>query len=139
MSAKDVFECDSTRQEIRASDVAETIRRAHPRGEQLPFHEAAGLRSRLDEIGGEECERDRHVDLSDAAPLALGNAFDSDACVVDKLLESAAPPRSRRPRWRGSVEKRVQLVNDCFEAERDFHASSGSPGDRAGLGRLGDP
>jgi hypothetical protein len=37
------------------------------------------------------------------------------------------------------VEKRVQLENDCFEAERDFHAFSGSPGDRAGLSRFRDP
>ena len=29
------------------------------------------------------------------------------------------------------VEKRVQLVNDWFEAEGDFHTFSDSPGDRA--------
>ena len=29
----------------------------------------------LDEIGCEEGERDRHVDLADAAALALGDAF----------------------------------------------------------------
>src|SRR5882757_1253674 len=38
----------------------------------------------------------------------------------------------------GSVKKGVQLVNDWLEAESDFHALSGSPGNRAGLGRLGD-
>ena len=39
----------------------------------------------------------------------------------------------------GSVKKRVQFVNDWLEAEGDFHAFSGSPGDRAGLGRFRDP
>jgi hypothetical protein len=38
----------------------------------------------------------------------------------------------------GSVKKGVQFVNDWLEAEGDFHALSGSPGNRAGLGRLGD-
>ena len=38
----------------------------------------------------------------------------------------------------GGVKKRVELVNDWLEAEGDFHAFSGSPGDRAGLGRLGN-
>src|SRR5262249_23668417 len=38
-----------------------------------------------------------------------------------------------------SVKKSVQLVNDWFEAKGDFHAFSGSPGTRAGLGRLRDP
>src|SRR5882724_6318915 len=37
------------------------------------------------------------------------------------------------------VKKRVQLVNDWLEAEGDFHAFSGSPGDRAGLGRPRNP
>src|SRR6266581_8642029 len=39
----------------------------------------------------------------------------------------------------GSVKQRVQLVNDWLEAEGDFHAFSGSPGDRAGLGRPRNP
>src|SRR5215510_4636164 len=38
-----------------------------------------------------------------------------------------------------SVKKGVQLVNDWFEAERDFQAFSGSPRTRTGLGRLRDP
>src|SRR6266850_4424417 len=39
----------------------------------------------------------------------------------------------------GCVKKRVQLVNDWLEAEGDFHAFSGSPGDRASLGRPRNP
>src|SRR6266545_3823345 len=49
----------------------------------------------FDEIGSEECERDRHADLAVAASLALGDAFDSDACVIDNLLKPAASPRDR--------------------------------------------
>jgi hypothetical protein len=39
----------------------------------------SAFESGFDEIGGEECERDRHVDLADAVALALGDAFDSSA------------------------------------------------------------
>src|SRR5262245_12358233 len=49
----------------------------------------------LDEIRSEECEGDGHVDLADAASLALGDAFDGGACVIDKFLEPAAPARDR--------------------------------------------
>ena len=38
-----------------------------------------------------------------------------------------------------AVKKRVQLVNDWFEAKDDFHAFSGSPGTRADLSRLRNP
>src|SRR5262249_14685810 len=49
----------------------------------------------LDEIGSEECKRDRHVDLADAAALAFGDVFDVQACVIDKLLEPTTPTRDR--------------------------------------------
>ena len=39
----------------------------------------AALDGGADEFGREECERDRHVDMTDAAPLARGNLL----CVVD--------------------------------------------------------
>jgi len=48
-----------------------------------------------DEMGGKESERDRHIDFSDAAALALGNAFDGDACILDNLLKPTAPARNR--------------------------------------------
>jgi hypothetical protein len=49
----------------------------------------------IDEIRGDECERDCHIDFSDGTPLARGNIFDSDACIIDQLFEPTAPARWR--------------------------------------------
>src|SRR5262245_1573744 len=46
-------------------------------------------------IGRQEGQRYRHIDLTQAALLSTSYAFDSDACIIDKLLEPAAPPRDR--------------------------------------------
>src|SRR5215510_10261961 len=51
--------------------------------------------SGLHKIGRQEGQRYRHVDLTQAALLSVSDAFDSDACVLDKLLEQAAPSRDR--------------------------------------------
>src|SRR5262245_1522154 len=51
--------------------------------------------SGLHKIGRQKGQRYRHIDLTYAALLSLSDAFDGDACVVDKLLEPAAPPRDR--------------------------------------------
>jgi hypothetical protein len=48
------------------------------------------------EIGGEESEGDGHVDLSYAAPLALGDAFRICIRVGKKFLEPAAAARSQQ-------------------------------------------
>src|SRR5262249_2424313 len=50
------------------------------------------------EIGRQEGKRDRHVDLPNAAPLALGDAFRICVRVGKKFVESSAlsMPRSRR-------------------------------------------
>jgi hypothetical protein len=65
------------------------------------------INGRLDEVGREECERDRHVDLARSAALASGDAFGSGSGVGNKLVEPAASPRDRcdqdctvlRPDW----------------------------------------
>src|SRR5215510_6518575 len=44
-------------------------------------------------IGRQEGQRYRHIDLTQAALLSLSDAFDSDACVFDKLLKPTAPAR----------------------------------------------
>jgi hypothetical protein len=46
---------------------------------------------RFDEIGREERKRDRHIDLTDAAPLAFGNSFGRGLDVSCKFIE---PPAS---------------------------------------------
>jgi len=45
---------------------------------------------RLDEIGREERERDRQVDLADAAPLAFGNCFGGGYPVSCEFIEPTA-------------------------------------------------
>ena len=50
----------------------------------------------LHKIGREEGERDCHVDLAYAAPLALRDAFDAGFCIIDKLVEPTASPGDRR-------------------------------------------
>jgi hypothetical protein len=45
---------------------------------------------RFDEIGREERKRDRHVDLADAAPLALRNCFRSGYPVSCEFIEPTA-------------------------------------------------
>ena len=50
---------------------------------------------RFHEIGRQEGKRDRHVDLPNAAPLALGNAFRICIRVGKKFVEPAAASRNR--------------------------------------------
>src|SRR6266446_4963246 len=50
---------------------------------------------RFHEIGRQEGKRDRHVDLANAAPLALGNAFRICGRVGKKFVEPAASARNR--------------------------------------------
>ena len=50
---------------------------------------------RLDEIGREEGERDRHVDLADAAAIARRDAFRIRRRVGDELIEPAASAGNR--------------------------------------------
>jgi hypothetical protein len=45
---------------------------------------------RFDEIRREERERDRHVDLADAAPLAFGNCFGGGRDVSCEFIEPTA-------------------------------------------------
>jgi hypothetical protein len=45
---------------------------------------------RIDKIGRQEGKRDRHVDLADAAPLALGDALGIRVCAGKKFGEPAA-------------------------------------------------
>ena len=45
---------------------------------------------RFDEIGREERERDRHIDLADAAPLALRNCFGGGYPVSCEFFEPTA-------------------------------------------------
>ena len=49
----------------------------------------------LDEIGREEGQRDCHIHLADAAPLALGDAFDVRVCILHQLVEPTASPGDR--------------------------------------------
>ena len=53
---------------------------------------------RLDEVGREEGERDRHVDLSNAAALSLRDGFHVCGWVSRKLLEPSASARVNGPR-----------------------------------------
>src|SRR5947208_6128768 len=46
-------------------------------------------------IGRQEGKRDRHVDLANAAPLALGNAFRICVRVGKKFVEPTAASRNR--------------------------------------------
>src|SRR5260370_6560468 len=84
-----------TPKEVRASGAAEATRRACRRGGPLPCHEAAAPRCRFHEIGRQEGKRDRHVDLANAAPLALGDAFRLFVRVGQKFVEPTAPSRNR--------------------------------------------
>jgi len=49
----------------------------------------------LDEIGGEEGERECPVHFADAALLALGNAFRARCWIGDELIEPAAAAGDR--------------------------------------------
>jgi hypothetical protein len=49
----------------------------------------------LHKSGCKEGERYRHVDLTYAAPLASGDAFDVRFCIIDKLVEPAASAGDR--------------------------------------------
>src|SRR5262245_22702994 len=49
----------------------------------------------LHKIWRQEGQRYRHIDLTQAAPLSLSDAFDGDGCIIDKLLEPMAPTRDR--------------------------------------------
>ena len=49
----------------------------------------------LDEIGGEEGERECPVHVSDAGLLALGNAFRTRCWIADELIEPAAAAGDR--------------------------------------------
>jgi hypothetical protein len=44
----------------------------------------------LDEIGGEESQRDCHVDLSRAALFPLGDAVRTRCCVSDEFIKPTA-------------------------------------------------
>jgi hypothetical protein len=50
---------------------------------------------RCHEIGREEGKRDRHVDLPNAAPLALGDVFRICVRVGKKFVEPTAGSRNR--------------------------------------------
>ena len=58
---------------------------------------------RLHEVGRQEGERDRHVDLACAAALALRDTFDAGFCILDKLVEPSAAPRDRRDQGRAGL------------------------------------
>jgi hypothetical protein len=47
------------------------------------------------EIGREEGQRYRHIDLTYAAPFAFGDAVDISCCIIDKFLEPTASARDR--------------------------------------------
>ena len=49
----------------------------------------------LDEIGREEGERDRHVDLAYAAALAICDAFGIALRIGHEFIEPSASPRNR--------------------------------------------
>src|SRR5262245_62555207 len=49
----------------------------------------------LDQIGREEGERDRHVDLADAAAVSRRDALSVCRRVRDELIEPAAPAGNR--------------------------------------------
>src|SRR5580658_8659535 len=53
------------------------------------------LDGRLDEIGGEEGKRDRHISLSDAAFFPLRDALRSRCCIGDEFFEPTAAARDR--------------------------------------------
>src|SRR5436189_2532559 len=48
-----------------------------------------------DQIGRQEGERDGHVDLPCAAPLALGDAFGACVCVSEKFIKPPTAPCDR--------------------------------------------
>ncbi len=49
----------------------------------------------FDEIGREESQRYRHIDLTHAASSAVGDAVGCGGAIIDKLLEPTAPLRNR--------------------------------------------
>jgi hypothetical protein len=55
----------------------------------------SSLDGRFDEIGRQERQRDRHVDLADAAPLAFCNATRIRGCIAQKFGEPAPTSRGR--------------------------------------------
>jgi hypothetical protein len=62
----------------------------HSHAMRQPAHDG-----RFHEIGRQEGKRDRHVDLPNAAPLALGDAFRICVRVGKKFVEPAAASRDR--------------------------------------------
>ena len=62
---------------------------------------------RVHEIGRQEGKRDRHVDLPNAAPLALGDAFRICVRVGKKFVEPAAASRNRRHQERAGLQSRA--------------------------------
>ena len=74
----------------RAPDIGATIRPAVRKGVRLPCRGEPPFDGGLDEVGCEEGERDRHVDLAHAAALALGDDFDACRGAGDEFIEPAA-------------------------------------------------
>ena len=58
----------------------------------------------LDDVGCEECERDRHVDLPCAAALAHRDTFGFDSRVGHDLVEPTATLRNRCNQQRAVLE-----------------------------------
>jgi hypothetical protein len=65
---------------------------------------------RFHEIGRQEGKRDRHVDLPNAAPLALGNAFRICVRVGKKFVEPMAASRNRCDQERAGLRAYLTSV-----------------------------
>jgi hypothetical protein len=78
---------------------------------------------RLDEVRREEGERDRHVDISNAAPLSHRYTFNVQLGSAISSSSHRRPQRSTRPRSRGSPtlsDERVAAGSPLAEAVLRF-------------------
>jgi hypothetical protein len=93
---------------------------------------------RFHEIGRQEGKRDRHVDLPNAAPLALGDAFRIWVRVGKKFVEPAAAARNRCDQERAGLPADRTNVLRWTPIIRCVVASPGPSLGTAGRGALDD-
>jgi hypothetical protein len=106
---------------------SERLKLPAPFGRRIaePFDaDAAGeatFYGRFDKIGGEEGERDGHVDLPDAAFLAIAELCDRSHPTGDHIIQPATPSRDGADQARPALELfRADVASRCIVREQDL-------------------
>jgi hypothetical protein len=87
---------------------------------QATFH------SCFDEIGREECQRDGHIDLPNAALLASAKIYDRGDPTRDYIVEPLTTSRDRADQARPALELlRTDVASQCIMREQDLAGPSG--------------